>query len=127
MWAIGPPKLVSPSLRNTRRTSTGEAPRSPRMAQAAVMSSFRPTTKGRGKRVSYYRQAAGFLQGGDPSRGAMHAVIFEVKPAGEHGQRAYLGQAARLAEQLRTVPGFVSIERFENTSRPGWVLSLSLW
>ncbi|MBQ5950117.1 antibiotic biosynthesis monooxygenase [Massilia sp. ST3] len=56
----------------------------------------------------------------------MIAVIFEVEP--EPAQRqAYLDIAARLREQLESIDGFVSIERFESLTRPGRILSLSFW
>jgi heme-degrading monooxygenase HmoA len=56
----------------------------------------------------------------------MIAVIFEVEPAA--GQRgAYLATAAELAPQLRTIDGFLSVERFESLTQPGRFLSLSFW
>lgn len=56
----------------------------------------------------------------------MHAVIFEVWPA--PGQRdTYLQMAAALREQLQTMDGFISIERFESLTEPGKMLSLSFW
>lgn len=56
----------------------------------------------------------------------MIAVIFEVVPA--DGQRdAYLAAAASLREQLATIDGFLSIERFESLAQPGKLLSLSFW
>ena len=56
----------------------------------------------------------------------MIAVIFEVEPAaGKRGE--YLDTAARLAEELQAIPGFVSIERFESLVAPGKLLSLSFW
>ena len=56
----------------------------------------------------------------------MHAVIFEVWPAG--GRREdYLAVAARLREELEKQPGFISVERFESLSEPGKLLSLSFW
>jgi heme-degrading monooxygenase HmoA len=56
-----------------------------------------------------------------------HAVFFEVRPAGEAGRRAYLAQALALTTDLRGMPGFVTIERFESVMQPGWLLSLSIW
>jgi len=54
------------------------------------------------------------------------AVIFEVEPA--TGRRdAYLGIAARLADELTTIDGFISVERFESLATPGKLLSLSFW
>jgi len=56
----------------------------------------------------------------------MIAVIFESRPA--DGQRdAYLDAAARLRPLLDDIDGFISIERFESLSQPGWILSLSFW
>ena len=56
----------------------------------------------------------------------MIAVLFEVELA--VGRRdAYLGAAETLRPLLSGVEGFISIERFESLSRPGWLLSLSLW
>lgn len=56
----------------------------------------------------------------------MIAVIFEVEPAA--GQRqAYLDIAVGLRAEPQRIDGFVSIERFESLSRPGHILSLSLW
>lgn len=56
----------------------------------------------------------------------MIAVIFEVEL--EAGRRdEYLSIAAGLAVELRDMDGFVSIERFESLSRPGCLLSLSIW
>lgn len=56
----------------------------------------------------------------------MIAVIFEVEPTdGRVGD--YLNIAADLGPLLRTIDGFVSIERFESLTKPGKVLSLSFW
>ncbi|POZ62856.1 antibiotic biosynthesis monooxygenase family protein [Chromobacterium alticapitis] len=56
----------------------------------------------------------------------MIAVIFEVTLA-EGGRDGYLAWAARLAEHLRTMDGFVSIERYQSLSQPNKLLSLSFW
>ncbi|MCD5329829.1 antibiotic biosynthesis monooxygenase family protein [Chromobacterium piscinae] len=56
----------------------------------------------------------------------MIAVIFEAMLA-EGGREAYLQWAARLAEQLRTMDGFVSIERFQSLNQSDKLLSLSFW
>lgn len=56
----------------------------------------------------------------------MHAVIFEVLPT-DSGYQRYLDLAAALRPKLEAIDGFVSIERFRNVRRPGWLLSLSLW
>lgn len=56
----------------------------------------------------------------------MIAVIFEVRPA--EGQReGYLALAASLREELATIDGFVSVERFQSLTEPGKMLSLSFW
>lgn len=56
----------------------------------------------------------------------MIAVIFEVTPA--DGRRdAYLAHAARLREELETLDGFVSVERFQSITDPDKMLSLSFW
>ena len=56
----------------------------------------------------------------------MIAVIFEVWPA--EGRRAeYLDIAASLREDLGTIDGFISVERFESLKEPGKLLSLSFW
>lgn len=56
----------------------------------------------------------------------MFAVIFEVELE-EGGQEQYLAIAAKLKEILVTMPGFVSIERFESLVNEGKLLSLSFW
>lgn len=56
----------------------------------------------------------------------MIAVIFEGEPAPGRRQ-AYLDIAAALAPRLAEIEGFISIERFESLSRPGRILSLSVW
>lgn len=56
----------------------------------------------------------------------MIAVIFDVLPADGQRER-YLTIAERLADELNTIDGFVSIERFESLSTPGKLLSLSFW
>lgn len=56
----------------------------------------------------------------------MIAVIFEVEPA--DGQKdAYFDRAAALKPELESIPGFVSIERFESLVTPGKILSLSFF
>jgi heme-degrading monooxygenase HmoA len=56
----------------------------------------------------------------------MIAVIFEVVPA--PGQRTrYLDIAASLKEQLVSIPGFLSVERFQSLVDPNKLLSLSFW
>jgi heme-degrading monooxygenase HmoA len=54
------------------------------------------------------------------------AVIFEAEPH-EDQQAAYLEAAAILRPRLDTLPGFISIERFESLTTPGRLLSLSFW
>lgn len=54
------------------------------------------------------------------------AVIFELTPAA--GQRdSYLDLAAALKDDLTTVDGFISVERFESLTTPGKYVSLSFW
>jgi heme-degrading monooxygenase HmoA len=57
----------------------------------------------------------------------MIAVIFEVQPAGPAERESYLAMASALRAELEQVDGFVSIERFESLSRPGRMLSLSIF
>lgn len=56
----------------------------------------------------------------------MIAVIFEVWPA-EGKKEGYLELAAALKEELQTMEGFISVERFESLVEPGKLLSLSFW
>lgn len=56
----------------------------------------------------------------------MIAVIFEVWPA-EDRREAYLDLAAALRDDLQTIDGFISVERFESLKEPGKLLSLSFW
>ncbi|HZH50404.1 MAG TPA: antibiotic biosynthesis monooxygenase [Microvirga sp.] len=56
----------------------------------------------------------------------MIAVIFEVWPA-EGRRDRYLDLAAALREDLVTMDGFLSVERFQSMSDPGKLLSLSFW
>jgi heme-degrading monooxygenase HmoA len=78
-------------------------------------------------RGQLYRETETFLNGGDSADGPRYAVFFEVKPNGDGGRKAYLDTAGALRSKLDTISGFVSIERFDNESRPGWLLSLSHW
>lgn len=56
----------------------------------------------------------------------MIAVIFEVWPApGQAG--AYLELAAALRDELATIDGFLSVERFQSLGAPEKLLSLSFW
>ncbi|HLU00618.1 MAG TPA: antibiotic biosynthesis monooxygenase [Burkholderiaceae bacterium] len=56
----------------------------------------------------------------------MIVVIFELWPR-PGAQQRYFDTAARLADSLKQVDGFVSVERFESKSEPGKFLSLSFW
>ena len=56
----------------------------------------------------------------------MYAVIFEVEIQ-EGKKDQYLSIAAHLKEQLVSMPGFLSIERFESLVNEGKLLSLSFW
>ena len=78
-------------------------------------------------RCQLYQETQGFLNGGDESNGPTYAVFFEVKPNGDKGRQEYLETAKALKAHLETMSGFLGIERFDNKTRPGWVLSLSRW
>ena len=78
-------------------------------------------------RWQLYRETESFLNGGDESSGPVYGVFFEVKPNGDKGKQQYLDTAKALKAHLETMSGFLGIERFENKTRPGWVLSLSRW
>ena len=78
-------------------------------------------------RWQLYRETEGFLNGGDESNGPVYGVFFEVKPNGAKGKEEYLDTAKALRSHLETMSGFLGIERFDNKTRPGWVLSLSRW
>jgi len=54
------------------------------------------------------------------------AVIFEFEPVSDRRQD-YLHFAAELGQELDTIDGFLSIERFESLTQPGKLLSLSFW
>ena len=56
----------------------------------------------------------------------MFSVIFEVRPA-EGRKDAYLALAKEMKPVLESIDGFIDNERFENRSKPGWVLSHSTW
>jgi heme-degrading monooxygenase HmoA len=56
----------------------------------------------------------------------MIAVIFEVVLKDAY-QQEYLAIASALRPVLESMPGFISIERFESLSNPGKMLSLSFW
>ncbi|HYZ24842.1 MAG TPA: antibiotic biosynthesis monooxygenase [Rhodopila sp.] len=56
----------------------------------------------------------------------MFAVIFEVNPRPDKWD-AYLGYAASLRPELVAIDGFIANERYRSRTRPGWLVSLSLW
>ena len=56
----------------------------------------------------------------------MYAVIFEVEPAAGR-QQEYLDLAAALRPELEKIDGFISVERFSSLTKPGKILSLSIW
>lgn len=56
----------------------------------------------------------------------MIAVIFEVVPA-EGKRDAYLARAAGLRPLVETVPGFISVERFQSITNPDKMLSVSFF
>lgn len=57
---------------------------------------------------------------------SLFAVVFEVKPNAQRGAD-YLRIAKGLRPELVNMPGFLENERFRSRSRPGYLLSLSLW
>jgi heme-degrading monooxygenase HmoA len=56
----------------------------------------------------------------------MFAVIFEVNPRPEAWDE-YLGLAATLRPELVAIDGFIANERYKSLTRPGWLVSLSIW
>ncbi len=56
----------------------------------------------------------------------MIAVIFEVWPAEERKDQ-YMDYAARLSDELHSMDGFISVERFQSLADPKKILSLSFW
>jgi heme-degrading monooxygenase HmoA len=56
----------------------------------------------------------------------MFAVIFEVHPRPEAWDE-YLGHAASLRPELLAIDGFIANERYASLTRPGWLVSLSIW
>ncbi len=56
----------------------------------------------------------------------MHALLFEVLPTPE-GRTRYFELAASLRPELDQSPGLLFIDRYESLSRPGLILSHSLW
>ena len=56
----------------------------------------------------------------------MIAVIFEVWPA-QWSEERYLELAAEIRDELSTIDGFVSVERFRSITDPGKILSLSFF
>ncbi|ALM86260.1 antibiotic biosynthesis monooxygenase [Bordetella sp. N] len=57
----------------------------------------------------------------------MYSVLFEVQPKQERFAD-YLRLASTLKPRIdRRVDGLIDNERFEDTQRPGWLLSHSLW
>jgi heme-degrading monooxygenase HmoA len=56
----------------------------------------------------------------------MLAVIFEFEAVADRRQD-YLDFAADLGPALKTIDGFISIERFESLTQPGKLLSISFW
>lgn len=56
----------------------------------------------------------------------MFAVLFEVHPKAAQWD-AYLGIARLLRPELERIDGFVDNVRYRSLTRPGWLLSLSVW
>jgi pimeloyl-ACP methyl ester carboxylesterase/heme-degrading monooxygenase HmoA len=88
-------------------------------------------------RVALYAATRSFLAGHDPreaavqayqtvDRRSLFAVIFEVTPNPAR-QHDYLAIAGRLRPLVAEMPGFLMNERFRSRTRPGVLLSVSLW
>jgi heme-degrading monooxygenase HmoA len=56
----------------------------------------------------------------------MFAVLFEVQPKSEKWDE-YLGIAKLLKPELEAIDGFLENIRYRSLTRPGWLLSLSIW
>ena len=56
----------------------------------------------------------------------MFAVLFEVQPKSEKWDQ-YLGIAKMLKPELEAIDGFIENVRYRSLTRPGWLLSLSIW
>lgn len=56
----------------------------------------------------------------------MFAVVFEVNPRPD-AWGDYLGHAAILRPELLGIAGFIDNERYASVTRPGWLVSLSVW
>jgi heme-degrading monooxygenase HmoA len=56
----------------------------------------------------------------------MFAVILEVHPRPESWDD-YLAHAAMLRPELLAIDGFIANERYKSLTRPGWLVSLSIW
>ncbi|WP_160122638.1 antibiotic biosynthesis monooxygenase family protein [Rhodovarius lipocyclicus] len=56
----------------------------------------------------------------------MIAIIFEVEPAPGR-DKDYFAIAASLREELASVDGFISVERFSSLTTPGKFLSISFF
>ncbi len=57
----------------------------------------------------------------------MIAVIFEVELKDAEGMARYLDIAASLRQELPSIDGFISVERFQSLTEPNRLLSLSYW
>ena len=56
----------------------------------------------------------------------MIAVIIEMTPA-EGRADEYFSIAKRLKDDVATIDGFISVERFESVTQPGKLVSISFW
>lgn len=56
----------------------------------------------------------------------MHAVVFEVRPK-EGRLDDYFGHARLLRPELEAIDGFIENIRYRSLTRPGLLLSVSLW
>jgi heme-degrading monooxygenase HmoA len=56
----------------------------------------------------------------------MFVVVFEVEPK-EGREQDYLDLAAQLKSEIEEIEGFISVEGFKSTTRPGRLVSVSYW
>ena len=56
----------------------------------------------------------------------MVIVVFEFEPDDSLKDR-YFELAAILLKEVEKIEGFISVERFESISKPGYYVSLSTW
>ena len=61
-----------------------------------------------------------------PRENNMVIVVFEFEPDDSLKDR-YFELAAILLKEVEKIEGFISVERFESISKPGYYVSLSTW